>query len=487
MASATNSDPTSIGLTQLSETIFGKEIINNLKNKGIPVRNIWEISSPTTQCNNIIGKVQNGEKCWICGLSIQEDKAHKGLNPECEHILPIAQAVIFLSLYRTGSPEENKVLQNLEYAWAHSVCNQEKSDICALVAKNSGDSVGVSKKSIIEILSKIYFSPRSVSFTRNLRTAYSSFKAFVEARFPEIKVKYKAITDFINGQNDDRYRLCILAGVISAQDPENIREDLQEFLDPGARSIQEAAQEQLRAELTGQVQSDLQSHFGADSDDKITLLSMSVEIYGYVLNRLNNEILNTKFFTGITARSEEVLNEFFDIDIRTKEGKSYWIESVLDNKFQFILNQYNPIYEIVSIHRLSETNLYDATKIGRETIEILSDFLIYYISTNILFFSSKSTKYPRSFIANINQIIQKIGRHYDKEYPGLMEYLTSEYIKLLYEEGKGAFLHFVETHKSAAEVQEFYDSIYNSTTGGYKKSRKHRRRNGSPRRKSRKN
>ena len=173
---------------------------------GLPVemaRKIYEASTPTTQCNNIIGKFKPGTECYICGMEIHghpkntNDDAmsggtkgkkattiakhfgrssrkrpyqsqgvrkikissraksakgkskrggqRNGKDPECEHILPIAQAVMLLGLYGETTKTHflyNKELVKIEYRWAHRTCNQVKSDD-SYVSYDSTKSVGL--------------------------------------------------------------------------------------------------------------------------------------------------------------------------------------------------------------------------------------------------------------------------------------------------------------------------------------------------------
>lgn len=89
-------------------------------------RQLWELSSPTTQCNNSIGKVDLTKTCYICGLPLGIGAA--SFSSECEHILPISQAVLFLQLYHTNIDKKFSDLYKKEYAWSHSCCNRVKSD-----------------------------------------------------------------------------------------------------------------------------------------------------------------------------------------------------------------------------------------------------------------------------------------------------------------------------------------------------------------------
>jgi hypothetical protein len=102
-------------------------------------RDWWERTSPTGQCGNVIGPfVPDVTVCYICDIPIQS-------NAECEHILPVFSAAMYLTLYRNDykvitdkvkkgislNPDEQKIYNELklEYAWAHRCCNQKKSNI----------------------------------------------------------------------------------------------------------------------------------------------------------------------------------------------------------------------------------------------------------------------------------------------------------------------------------------------------------------------
>ena len=100
-------------------------------------RDIYEPGGVEAQCNNTIGKVKDTDKCYICGFDF--DDRTEGLQPTCEHILPIIQAIFFLDLYRGAdkgkhTPEQIDILRK-EYAWAHRCCNYVKADNSFLVTK----------------------------------------------------------------------------------------------------------------------------------------------------------------------------------------------------------------------------------------------------------------------------------------------------------------------------------------------------------------
>lgn len=132
----------SLGAKEAFENIFQispiqtlTDINNNIK-EIIKARDWWEYGQPIGQCNNVIGRWNPDDKCYICGLGFDEDE----FTPECEHILPVYQASLLLTLFK--GDQHKKLLRNpktpnemsikneleLEYAWAHRCCNRVKHE-----------------------------------------------------------------------------------------------------------------------------------------------------------------------------------------------------------------------------------------------------------------------------------------------------------------------------------------------------------------------
>lgn len=85
-------------------------------------RRFFEKSKPQVQCNNTI--VSEKANCWLCGNAIS--KTNPALLAQCDHILPIAQGVIFLQLYSSEKGTVTDAMK-LEYEWAHARCNNVKN------------------------------------------------------------------------------------------------------------------------------------------------------------------------------------------------------------------------------------------------------------------------------------------------------------------------------------------------------------------------
>jgi len=120
-------------LTDMLKQILGEETVKCLQRNNRTLRDFLELSTPTTQCQNTIGTYDN---CWICGGGISSGN----FGPECEHVFPIAQALVFTGLYEHKLFEQISDNENLsdaaayisglkkEYKWAHKICNQVKND-----------------------------------------------------------------------------------------------------------------------------------------------------------------------------------------------------------------------------------------------------------------------------------------------------------------------------------------------------------------------
>lgn len=256
-----------IDTTPLALLMFGPQRVALWETKyGGSPRDIFEIAEINDQCLATIGDIihpsENDYKkvgkpgatieatsCWICGMPIWFPKSElpdgdkNGHSPECEHILPIAQAALFLQLYDKSNTPSGDVYP-LEYAWSHKTCNQTKNDDVFYEyerkTKNKAEKVIINPKTnlpeideiaYVNLLEKIYASKRSdavrdkapgfkkhvqknifeldrYSFRDTLQDwinfAYpgrESVKAWKEDRLAVLKQKYTAIFTFIGRRN----------------------------------------------------------------------------------------------------------------------------------------------------------------------------------------------------------------------------------------------------------------------------------------------
>ncbi len=232
--------PLNIGLSELARRVFGGAIIQAFQagNKRFDVRSLFELTTPTIQCNETINKVKYYEtECWICGLKIMP---YPGLKEECEHVLPIAQAAYFLALYgpdykkfktqyineytqrkATGTLNEQnpdwqakvekftfyETVFNMEYDWAHSACNQIKNDMCGIYGKLinlNGEShliATINKEAVLKLLNDIYKDSKHqlvLPLQPELVKTYTTVENFIQQRTTAFLKKYLKICQFLN-------------------------------------------------------------------------------------------------------------------------------------------------------------------------------------------------------------------------------------------------------------------------------------------------
>lgn len=232
MTSARYTYPT----TDITRSIFGNNITPQ------EARKIWETSSTETQCTHSTGAgaFKNGKTtCYICGMIITKSDTDKdGRNPECEHILPILQAVIYLGLYShkeatriPGStfeeykinpttiqnPFYNQELVNLEYAWSHRACNQIKSDNIYMDIYDG--QFKVDENGLKGLLGEIWDTEINgyKAFRNVLRSKYNNNKKyFINQRTnntSDLIIRFNAIVNKLNSRKAPYVTL--LAGVAS--------------------------------------------------------------------------------------------------------------------------------------------------------------------------------------------------------------------------------------------------------------------------------
>jgi hypothetical protein len=112
------------------------------KMDGTDARGILELQKTDPQCNNTVGSLSKKQflPCWICGRPFvkepptpQQRKKDEYFSPQCEHILPVTDALFHLNLYQIATSlldydVYDQQLINLEYRWAHACCNMAKKE-----------------------------------------------------------------------------------------------------------------------------------------------------------------------------------------------------------------------------------------------------------------------------------------------------------------------------------------------------------------------
>ncbi len=412
---------TEIGLQDFAVLLFGEDAVKEVKKK-MDVREIWNISTNTTQCNNVIGKSNAETDCWICGLKINDEP---GMKPECEHILPVAQAVIYLSLYSSKkpptNPDERKILE-MEYGWAHTVCNQDKSDICCII--NSGESAVVSDKNIKYILNKIYTSNRAdaLALKRSLKGLYPTIGSFISARLEAVKERYQRIVNFLNPSvGENRFKLTILAGLVTAMDYTNIHDEAQPLLSDEFLAERESQKNMLKDLLTDTVKQDIFERFGYLD---LNTLAQAAEIL---------ETVENIFKTQRTYYLKEYnLNNM--ADIVTEE----WEKNMFDTDspgIGFLITIYPELYTRLALMFIDPvTKSYKKDKIESNSILCLGFYLVlkYFIllSKNIDI-NNKIRRGPTkdAIKEKIDKIINSIEVYSTKNFPGIYEFIDTYYKK----------------------------------------------------------
>jgi hypothetical protein len=172
-----------------------------------PVANI-------TQCESVIGKYEPTDICYLCGLSFNAGVGKKEkVQVDCEHVLGVLLAGMYINLVQGGSRIFNKEPQNyreimkLEYLWAHHCCNIVKLDepfIKKIEQRNGSYKYVVHTQKIVEmihgIISKVEDTDENLG-CRNLKRV-PKWKDTIKNNEINITKHMKAFCDFINGQID---------------------------------------------------------------------------------------------------------------------------------------------------------------------------------------------------------------------------------------------------------------------------------------------
>jgi len=406
---------TEIGLQDLAVLLFGEEAVKEVKKK-MDVREIWNISTNTTQCNNVIGKIAPETDCWICGLGI--DPTDPGMSPECEHILPVAQAVIYLSLYsskKKNNTTGERRARKMEYGWAHTVCNQDKSDICCIV--NTGTKAEVSDKNINFILKKIYNSNRvdSVKLKAELRPLYPDINSFINGRLGHVRKRYQDIVDYLNpSSGENRFKLTILAGLVTAMDYRSIRDEAQPLLSPEFLAQKEAQKEELKELLNDKIKQDICETLGYLDLDTLATAA-------HVLSSIDNIYdLYKKYF--ITSENlNQIVTEALDKEIDA---------TVYNDEKEHLAKFYPQLYVRMAFLFIEPvTKSYIKVKIESNCIMCLGYYLVIKYFTELNNYINTTTNIRGStkekFTDKVSKVLDKLTNEMNKNFPGIYEYISS--------------------------------------------------------------
>jgi hypothetical protein len=187
-------------------------------------RDWFERADATQQCENTApGKkdhLEQSDLCYICGLPLIINLKQNG-PLECEHVLPVAQACLFLDLYRSEYKEimktgnvkltslQQQIKENLavEYNWAHQCCNQIKSSISFVKFDETRNEFVLDVDSSTKILKGIFYGKmknkqgieEDRKYCKDIKAQlvkkYGSFNAFLNER---LELQQKKTTQSLN-------------------------------------------------------------------------------------------------------------------------------------------------------------------------------------------------------------------------------------------------------------------------------------------------
>lgn len=212
------------------------------------VRGLWEFSSPDDQCIKVIrrpGETEDSKKCWLCDGVLDPNEKNL-LAPSCDHVLPIAQAAMFLELFKnpaamkkflskglkkppsvkpslsdaeldakvkkfeekltTGTPSE---LMKLEYAWSHLGCNLSKQDMVFIQlkpsdARNNIVTWELNTKNIKDALEKVLTDSRTENIPVRKKGFPTTKEAWIKKR-AEGMAEHK-LNDIVNFLNSSKFQ-----------------------------------------------------------------------------------------------------------------------------------------------------------------------------------------------------------------------------------------------------------------------------------------
>lgn len=125
-------------------------------------RDILELTGPQQQCVRTI-EPPGMKPCYLCGVAFGPLEVKNGLSAECEHVLSVAQAVLFYKLYQTIDADTGRGYFEREYRWAHELCNREKSDDNIITYSSVTKQFSVDTTALRAVIHRIGVSTRAGS------------------------------------------------------------------------------------------------------------------------------------------------------------------------------------------------------------------------------------------------------------------------------------------------------------------------------------
>ena len=165
-------------------------------------RAIYETTAAKRQCAKAIGITKDqayGMPCSVCLLPMLPNY---GFTPECDHILPIAQAVQLTHLEQSKKVSKAKIVipstidQTLVYQWLHILCNRIKLDwVFIMIMKDSyvPDKIKL-RKYLYNLWNNRYSTTQyEYSYHKNDRILTNGQTEFTHALWTHYKEEYNTI------------------------------------------------------------------------------------------------------------------------------------------------------------------------------------------------------------------------------------------------------------------------------------------------------
>ena len=225
--------------------IFGPELGEKLAlaagyGKRKDYRGVLEPTDPTTQCERSGHPFVAGMKCYICDQPIPAKETLSGsddeLYPECEHVFSMTEARWFLDIYMARNPPKDpwtKRAVELEYEYAHRVCNQAKSNANFFVTGEDGNptiSAVAIRKILINIRARAQKAISNYSGRPSHRAIMEQIASGVLARFEDVRARAQQCIDHVvsgPGGNPDYKNLFLLSRAAVLSDPTVLSPTLQ--------------------------------------------------------------------------------------------------------------------------------------------------------------------------------------------------------------------------------------------------------------------
>ena len=287
-------------------------------------RSIFELSSPTTQCNNTIGKLKRNTECWICGAPIflnldgsptfGDDSGdptirdrvnnHKSLRAECEHILPVGAAWWVIGGLKSGNPDVETINEELymdEYRWSHHFCNHLKLDSIYFTPEGDPD-IAVLEKT----LSIIWLGLKPVRNYYEKNYSITTLKNFIQFQIPRmLDVLTPLISEYkkMLGEDSNLHLLALAANIKShverLAESQSIPPTLKNIIQKGI-SFQEEEPTELTAKPGEAARDEIRALEKSDTDKLVSEKILSLE--------------KTKFSAGCSEDSMlvQTINKIYD-------------------------------------------------------------------------------------------------------------------------------------------------------------------------------